>query len=60
MKITKVECFALLIPDFDADACSSAQDNLIVKIHADNGLFGIGETVGAGILSCESNFKCLK
>jgi len=44
MKITKVECFALLIPDFDADACSSAQDNLVVKIHADNGLFGIGET----------------
>ena len=24
------------------------------------GFFGIGETVGAGILSCESNFKCLK
>ena len=44
MKITKVECFALLIPDFDADACSSAQDNLIVKIHTDSGLFGIGET----------------
>ena len=44
MKITKVECFALLIPDFDADACSSAQDNLVVKIHTDNGLFGIGET----------------
>ena len=33
MKITKVECFALLIPDFDVDACSSAQDNLIVKIN---------------------------
>ena len=39
MKITKVECFALLIPDFDVDACSSAQDNLIVKIHTDDGLF---------------------
>ena len=44
MKITKVECFTLLIPDFDVDACSSAQDNLIVKIHTDDGLFGIGET----------------
>ena len=44
MKITKVECFALLIPDFDADACSSAQDNLVVKIHTDQDLFGIGET----------------
>ena len=44
MKITKVECFTLLIPDFDADANSSAQDNLIVKIHTDSGHFGIGET----------------
>ena len=44
MKITKIETFSLLIPDFDADACSSAQDNLVVKIHTDSGLFGIGET----------------
>ena len=44
MKITDVECFALLIPDFDAAACSSAQDNLVVKITTDEGLFGIGET----------------
>ena len=44
MKITKIETFSLLIPDFDADACSSAQDNLVVKIYTDSGLFGIGET----------------
>ena len=44
MKITDLECYSLLIPDFDADACSSAQDNLIVKIHTDEGLIGIGET----------------
>ena len=44
MKITKIETFSLLIPDFDSDACSSAQDNLVVKIHTDNGLYGIGET----------------
>ena len=44
MKITKVECFVLLIPDFRADACSSAQDNLVVKIHTDDGHTGIGET----------------
>ena len=31
MKITNVECYALLIPDFDVDACSSAQDNLVVN-----------------------------
>ena len=39
MKITDLECYSLLIPDFDADAWSSAQDNLIVKIHTDDGLF---------------------
>lgn len=44
MKITKVECLVLLMPDYRADANSSAQDNLIVKIHTDEGLVGIGET----------------
>ena len=32
------------LPDFRADACSSAQDNLVVKIHTDSGHTGIGET----------------
>jgi L-alanine-DL-glutamate epimerase-like enolase superfamily enzyme len=44
MKITKVDCHVLLIPDYDAGACSSAQDDLIVEIHTDEGLVGIGET----------------
>ena len=44
MKITKIECFVLLVPDYRADACSSAQDDLVVKIHTDEGLVGIGET----------------
>ena len=44
MKISKIETFSLLIPDFDSDACSSAQDNLVVKISTDEGLFGFGET----------------
>jgi L-alanine-DL-glutamate epimerase-like enolase superfamily enzyme len=44
MKITNIECIPLLVPDFDSAACSSAQDNLIVKIHTDDGLIGIGET----------------
>jgi L-alanine-DL-glutamate epimerase-like enolase superfamily enzyme len=44
MKITEIECFVLLVPDYRADACSSAQDNLVVKIHTDEGLVGIGET----------------
>ena len=44
MKITDIECFVLLVPDYRADACSSAQDDLVVKIHTDEGLFGVGET----------------
>ena len=44
MKITKIECFVLLVPSYRADACSSAQDDLVVKIHTDEGLVGIGET----------------
>ena len=44
MKITAIECFVLLVPDYRADACTSAQDDLVVKIHTDDGLVGIGET----------------
>ena len=44
MKITKIECFVLLVPDYRVDANSSAQDNLVVKIHTDEGHVGIGET----------------
>lgn len=44
MKITDIECLVLLVPDYDAAACSSAQDNLVVRIHTDEGLVGIGET----------------
>ena len=44
MKITRIDCHVLLIPDYDAAACSSAQDDLVVEIHTDEGLTGIGET----------------
>src|SRR5215831_2829238 len=44
VKITDIECFVLLVPDYSAQACSSAQDNLVVKIHTDSGHVGIGET----------------
>ncbi len=43
MKITKIDCHVLLIPDYDPDACSSAQDDLVVEIHTDAGISGIGE-----------------
>lgn len=44
MKITRIDCHVLLIPNYDEQACSSAQDNLVVEIHTDEGLTGIGET----------------
>ena len=44
MKITAIDCHVLLVPDFDVDACSSAQDDLVVEIHTDEGITGIGET----------------
>ncbi len=44
MRITKIDCHVLLIPDYDVEACSSAQDDLVIEIHTDEGLVGIGET----------------
>ena len=44
LKITNVECRVLLVPDFDSLACSSAQDDIVVKISTDEGVVGIGET----------------
>ena len=43
MKITRIETFVLLDPGFDAAACSSAQDDIVVLIHTDEGITGIGE-----------------
>lgn len=44
MKITKIDVHILLAPDYDASACSSAQDNLVVEVHTDEGIVGIGVT----------------
>jgi L-alanine-DL-glutamate epimerase-like enolase superfamily enzyme len=44
MKIIDVECIVLLQKDMDKDACSSAQDDILVRIHTDKGISGIGET----------------
>ncbi len=43
MKITSIETHVLLVPDYDAEACSSAQDDIVVLIHTDEGITGIGE-----------------
>ncbi len=44
LKITNIECDVLLVPDYDSAACSSAQDDIVVRIHTDEGIVGVGET----------------
>ena len=43
MKITKIECHVLLVPDYNSAAGSSAQDDIVVVISTDEGIIGIGE-----------------
>lgn len=43
MKITDVSCAVLVVPDCQPDACDSAQDTIVVSVHTDEGLTGIGE-----------------
>src|SRR4051812_11630730 len=44
MKITGLDLHVLLVPDYDAGARSSAQDDLVVEVHTDEGITGVGET----------------
>ena len=44
LRITAVETHVLLAPDYDASLTSSAQDSVIVLIHTDHGVTGVGET----------------
>ena len=44
MRITRVETHVLLDPGYDPGATSSAQDTIVVEVHTDDGLVGIGET----------------
>ena len=44
MKIIAIDCHVLLIPAAREDATDSAQDNLVVFIHTDTGLTGVGES----------------
>ncbi len=44
MLITDVECHVLVQPQFDTTAASSSQDNIVVEIHTDEAISGIGET----------------
>jgi len=43
LKITDIKCHVLLAPDFDVTFTSSAQDSLVVVIHTDGDVSGVGE-----------------
>ncbi len=43
MKITKIECHVLVVPDYKSAAGSSAQDDIVVIVSTDEGISGIGE-----------------
>jgi L-alanine-DL-glutamate epimerase-like enolase superfamily enzyme len=43
MKITALEAIVLANPDVDPLACDSAQDAVVVRVHTDEGLIGVGE-----------------
>jgi L-alanine-DL-glutamate epimerase-like enolase superfamily enzyme len=43
MKITKVEAIPLRIPDLDSTRADGIQDDVIVRIHTDAGVTGLGE-----------------
>lgn len=43
MKIRDVEMVYLSLPQIDADRCDGTQDTLLVRIHTDEGITGIGE-----------------
>jgi L-alanine-DL-glutamate epimerase-like enolase superfamily enzyme len=43
LTITGLDCHVLLAPDFDASFTSSAQDSLVVVVHTDGGVSGVGE-----------------
>ena len=43
MKITEVVCHVLVDPDYVVEATSSSQDDIVVEIHTDEGVSGIGE-----------------
>jgi L-alanine-DL-glutamate epimerase-like enolase superfamily enzyme len=44
MRITGIDCHVLLDPTYDPAATSSNQDDIVVEVHTDEGITGIGET----------------
>jgi L-alanine-DL-glutamate epimerase-like enolase superfamily enzyme len=43
MRITRVEPIVLRLPDLRPDDCDGTQDTLLIRVHTDEGLVGLGE-----------------
>jgi L-rhamnonate dehydratase len=44
MKIAKIECLELRAPQASPDDCDGAVDTAVIRVTADNGVYGLGET----------------
>jgi L-alanine-DL-glutamate epimerase-like enolase superfamily enzyme len=44
LRISSIDCHVLVQPAYDTTAASSAQDDIVVVVHTDEGISGIGET----------------
>lgn len=51
MKITEVEAIYLKVPDLDATRCDGTQDTLLIRIHTDEGITGVGEVDSAPLVA---------
>src|SRR3954462_231897 len=50
MKITKVEAIHLRLPDVN-ERCDGSQETLVVKVHTDAGLIGLGEVDSSSLVA---------
>ncbi|HEY7309532.1 MAG TPA: mandelate racemase/muconate lactonizing enzyme family protein [Gemmataceae bacterium] len=50
MKITRVEAIHLRLPDVN-ERCDGSQETLLVKVHTDIGLVGVGETDSSALVA---------
>src|ERR1700676_1691847 len=50
MKITRVEAIPLRLPEIN-ERCDGSQETLVVKVHTDTGLVGVGEADSSSLVA---------
>ena len=50
MKITRVEAIHLRLPDVN-ERCDGSQETLVVKVHTDEGIVGVGEVDSSSLVA---------